>query len=197
MATILGVERTDPHQPMHSALTLQVTERVLAADGEGRTLDPGFLPLQALQKLRLEAALLGPAQIHPQQHLRPVLRLGSTGSRVDRHQGIVSILGAGELQFELELGQARSHLLEKIRNLLGLLALGDQLQPYGHLFGVLVELIESLQVAFQTAALLQQGRTLGRIVPEVRGLHLLVDFRQLLAQAPFVKGTPGDYRSAG
>jgi hypothetical protein len=45
---------------------------------------------------------LGPAQIHPEQHLGPVLRLGTTGAGLDIDKGIVLIEFASEHAPKLE-----------------------------------------------------------------------------------------------
>ena len=47
-------------------------------------LQAGLLALGRLEDLGLEAAPLGPAQVHPQQHLGPVLALGPARAGVDR-----------------------------------------------------------------------------------------------------------------
>jgi len=39
---------------------------------------------------------LGPAQIHPEEHFRPVLRLGAAGTRLDIEVGVVGVHFAGE-----------------------------------------------------------------------------------------------------
>src|SRR4030065_506078 len=44
------------------------------------TLDAGHLAVGLFDQLGLEAAPLGPAQVHAQQHGRPILRLGAAGS---------------------------------------------------------------------------------------------------------------------
>ena len=42
----------------------------------------------------VEAALLGPAHLHPQDHLRPVLGVGAAGAGVDRHERVARVVGA-------------------------------------------------------------------------------------------------------
>src|SRR4249920_2682021 len=55
----------------------------------------------------LEPAALGPAQVHAQQHLGPVLRLGAPRARVNRDDGVLSIVLAAEHLLDL----AGLHLL--------------------------------------------------------------------------------------
>ncbi len=45
---------------------------------------------------------LGPSQVHPQEHLDPVLGLRPPGARVDREDGVPGIVLAGEPGGEFE-----------------------------------------------------------------------------------------------
>jgi hypothetical protein len=45
--------------------------------------------------------LLGPAGIHPHQHLGPILGLGAAGAGVDFHVAIIGVGFAGEQAFDL------------------------------------------------------------------------------------------------
>ena len=64
---------------------------------------PASSPGDEVEHLGAEAAALGPAQVHAQQHLRPVLRLGAAGARVDGEDGVAVVVLAAEHQLELEL----------------------------------------------------------------------------------------------
>src|SRR5919109_640136 len=64
-------------------LSLEDPVRILAADREGRGLDPVLLPRALVDHLGLEAALLGPAEVHAQEDLGPVLRVGAAGVGLD------------------------------------------------------------------------------------------------------------------
>src|SRR3546814_4770090 len=69
---------------------------------------------------------LGPAHVHAQQHLRPVLRLGAAGAGVDLEVAVVGVGLARQQAFELALGGARLQGLELALRLVdaGLVALG-------------------------------------------------------------------------
>ena len=60
---------------------LQVPVGVVADDVERGALDARLLAVLPVDQLGLPAARLGEAQVHAQQHLRPVLRLGAAGAR--------------------------------------------------------------------------------------------------------------------
>jgi hypothetical protein len=77
---------------------------VLALDAERRALYARLLTLLVLDDLGLEAAPLGPLQVHLEQHLGPVLRLRSARAGVDGADGIAGVVLAGEHHLGLGLG---------------------------------------------------------------------------------------------
>ena len=91
MASIARVERRLAHQPVHAGLGAQPAVGVLTDDVHGRTLHAGNLAGGRLDDLGLEIVRLGPAQVHAQQHFRPVLRLGAAGAGLDIEKRIIGI----------------------------------------------------------------------------------------------------------
>ena len=67
---------------------------------------PASSPAWMSVMLALVAAALAPAQVHAQQHLRPVLALRAAGARVDGEDRVRAVVLAAE--HLLELGRARS-----------------------------------------------------------------------------------------
>ena len=63
---------------------------------------PASSPGVASISVGLEAALLGPAQVHAQQHLGPVLRVGAAGAGRDLHERGAAVVLAGEERGLLE-----------------------------------------------------------------------------------------------
>ena len=59
-------------------------------------LTPASSPGLQVDDLPLEASPLRPAEIHAQQHLRPVLRLGAAGAGVNGHDRILGVVLAAE-----------------------------------------------------------------------------------------------------
>ena len=92
VAAVGAVERAQADEPVHTALGLEEAVGVLALRGERRRLQSGLLPRARLDELRLEAAILGPAEVHPQQHLRPVLSVGAAGARMDGDDGVAGVV---------------------------------------------------------------------------------------------------------
>src|ERR687897_253725 len=88
---------------MDALLALQQPERVPTLDHEGRRRDPGLRTPLDLVELGAEAAALGPAQVHAQQHLGPVLGIRPTRTRVDLADGIALVVLAREQRSQLQL----------------------------------------------------------------------------------------------
>ena len=140
LAAVGGVERRQPHEPVHALLGAVEAVGVLARGAEGGRLDAGLLPRARLQQLDLEAAALGPAHHHPQHHLGPVLGVGAARAGVDGHERVAGVVLAGEQPLLLERGQA---LLDRGERLL---ELGGEL---GVLLGELDEPLEVVGVGLQ------------------------------------------------
>src|SRR5665648_303129 len=116
-----GVERAHTDQAMHAPLRLQQPVDVLALDGERGALEAGFVAFLRVVHLDLEGAALEPAQVHAQQHLGPVLRLGAAGAGMDGHDRAALVVLAAEeaqllpaLEIGLELGDAVHEFLEEL-----------------------------------------------------------------------------------
>ena len=102
-----GVERRQPHEPVHALLGRVEAVGVVAGDAERCRLDAGLLPGAGLEQLDLEAAPLGPAHLHPQHHLGPVLGVGAARAGVDGHERVARVVVAGEQPLLLGAEQAR------------------------------------------------------------------------------------------
>jgi hypothetical protein len=70
-----------------AVLALQVAVGVRSGDLETDVAIAGDVAGGLVQHLDLVAPLLGPAQVHPQEHRGPVASFAAAGSRVDLDQG--------------------------------------------------------------------------------------------------------------
>ncbi len=95
----VGVEGRNPHQPMHADLRLQQPVRVFALDFERGRFDARAFALQTIRHHRLHIVTLRPAQVHAQQHLRPVLALRAARARMDGHDGALRVVRARRAAF--------------------------------------------------------------------------------------------------
>ena len=91
-----GVERAYAHEPVYPPLGGQQAEGVLAGDGVGGALDPGLLAQRVLDGLDAVPVPLGPAPVHPGEHLRPVLRVDPALAGVDGEDGVALVVGSAE-----------------------------------------------------------------------------------------------------
>src|SRR5688572_13704993 len=68
---------------MHASFGAQPTVGIVADDVDRDTLDARHFAIADVDDFRLEATLIGPAPIHPHQHLNPILSFGAAGARLD------------------------------------------------------------------------------------------------------------------
>src|SRR5690606_38717601 len=103
VAAVTRIERRLAHQPVHARLRAQPPVGVLALDADGRALDAGDLPGRELDDLGLEPVVFGPAEVHPEEHFGPVLRLGAARPGLDVEERVRRVHLAAEHAPELEL----------------------------------------------------------------------------------------------
>src|SRR5580704_18269343 len=103
---------------MHAALGLEPAIGVGAADLDRRRLDPGALAGALLDPFDLVAVRLGPAHIHAQQHLGPVLRLGAAAAGMGLEIAVVGVGLARQQAFELALSGLVAQVCERRLGLL-------------------------------------------------------------------------------
>ncbi len=105
VATFVGVERGDPHQPMHAALGLGIPVGIVAADQQRHALGAGFLARLDIDHAHVKPAGLAPATIHPQQHVRPVTAFRAAGPGVDAQERVARVVRFAEEVLHLEIVQ--------------------------------------------------------------------------------------------
>ena len=88
---------------MDAAFRREIAERVLACDPHRRGLDAGFVAQLDIDDRSAEAVPLRPALIHPQQHIRPITRLGSARAGLNAEKGVIAIVWTGKQHPQLQL----------------------------------------------------------------------------------------------
>ena len=73
------------------ALALEISVGHRPADGDRGAVDARLLVVLAVEDLGVVVVVLGPVQIHPQEHLGPVVGVGAAVAGVDRQQGGVGV----------------------------------------------------------------------------------------------------------
>ena len=171
-----GVEGADPDQAVDAALGGEEAVGVLAAGDEGRRLQPGLLPRRGLGHLDVEAAPFGPAQVHAQEDLGPVLGVGAAGAGVDGDDRVAGVVLAAEEARLFELGQPRLDRRQlPLEFALDLVVFLGQLGEVTEFGDVGLEPAEHLQAAL--GAGVDGGGAGGGllVVPEAGGAHLLLE----------------------
>ena len=141
---------------------------------------PGLFALGLLDPVDLVAVLLGPARIHAQQHVGPVLAFGAAGAGMDLEVGIVGIGLAREQRLELAPRHLGLELPERVFGVADRLAvlLGFAQLDHGELVvELLLDAADGGELILERGALLHQLLRALLIVPE-RGV-----FRLLLSSA--------------
>src|SRR5215510_16451222 len=88
---------------MNTYLSRKQTVSIFAADGKCSAFDSRFLSGLFVDEFGLEPPAFCPAQVHPQEHLRPVLSVCSAGTGVYCHDSVALIIWSGEHHLRLGL----------------------------------------------------------------------------------------------
>src|SRR5438094_8464996 len=99
MAPVRLVEWRQPNQPVNAALRAEPAEGGLTRDSDGDALIAGLFTRRLVENLAVHLVAFGPAQVRPQQHLGPILRVRPPPAGLDADQGRVlgSPLGESEV----------------------------------------------------------------------------------------------------
>jgi hypothetical protein len=192
MAARRLVEWRDAHQPMDSGFRGHQAEGVLAGQQYRRALDARFVPGLIVDDLALEATPLRPAQVHAQQHLGPVLRLGAAGAGMDRDDRVGEIVFAGEHLLALGGVDFLLELVEPALEVAGdLLARARPFEQDPQVVVAPLEGLQQRQVGLDAAAALHDFLRLGLVAPEVRSAYVFFDVGEQLLETCCLKDTSG------
>ncbi len=178
---------------MHADLGLEPAVRIIALDAERRTLEPRDFARGRFEKLRLPALVLAPAQIHAQQHLGPVLRLGTAGTGLDVDERVRRIHLAGEHALELELADFRGEVVDVVgdrRDRAFVVLANCEIKQIAGLAERIGQRADAADDAIEARALLAELLRALRVVPDVRIFKLARNFFEALRLGIEVKDTP-------
>ena len=169
MPTIARVEGRFAHQPVNAGFCAQPAECVLSLKLDGGTLDTCDLAGGYLDQFGPEPLGLSPAQVHPQEHLSPVLGLGTSRARLDIKKGIVGIHLAAEhstkFKFFEHLQQAAYLPLDLPSRFLVVLG-RSHLQQVGGVGRAAIEFLDGVDNAFQGGSLAPKLLGPAGVVPD-------------------------------
>ena len=181
---------------MDTDLTQKIAVAVVSLSQEGHRLDTGFLTLLEVHDLGLVSPLFGPSQVHPQQHLGPILALGASGARMDRDDGVAGIVLPREKRVQFGLGEPFlkvPYLLPDI--FVDVLPLPLQFNQHLQVLQSVPALAGQLQAAVQITASPENVLGFLRPGPEGRIRNHFLDLSQFLFLGFDVKDTPKGCRS--
>ena len=146
-----------------------------------------------LNDLRRETPLLTPAQIHAQQHLRPVLGFCATGTRLNLQIGVSAIRLALKHAMELQRCQAGFkgiqfgvYVLEGVPVLVS----RGQLGQFAEVRQVVAQLGQNFDHMLEARSFPVQITSAALILPHLRVGKLQLYLFKALRLAIVVKGTP-------
>jgi hypothetical protein len=169
---------------MHAGLGLHVAVRVLAADHHGRALDARFLPRLIVEHLARPAFLFTVAEVHAQQHLGPVLRLGAAGSGVNGEDAVAEIVLAGELHRQLDGVDLPLELADQRLDVgFDVLPFALELEEHVQVVRFAVDRFACLDAFLDRGAAAADFLRLLLVVPEAGDAHFTLDFVELPARA--------------
>jgi len=138
--------------------------------------------------------LLGPTRVHAQQHLRPILALGSSGPGVDLKEAIIGVRFPGQqcLRFPTPgFGPQRRNRRFSLRDDRGIILGIAELEQGEMVVELLLDVGNRGETVLERGALLHQALRAVLIVPEVRILRLPVEVGQARLRAIEVKDASG------
>ena len=191
LAAALVVERRDAHQAVHAALAFEHAVRVLAADDERDRTQPGFIARRFFHDVRLVAVVLGPAQVHAAEHLRPVGRVGAARARADRHDRAVRIVRPVEVRRHLQLVERLDGARERRFGLgLGARLVAEHVEDLRRVGQRRVDGVDRIEIGAQVGDPLHDAaRPLG-IAPEIVRARARLELGYAAALAGIVKAAP-------
>src|SRR5215471_12766910 len=178
MPSFCRIEWGNAYQTMHTVLGLEIAIRVAPRDFESGALDPRFFARLEVEYFVSIPVRLGPPNVHPQQHVRPVLRLRAPGARVNGHQRICGIHLATQQRFELEMlnfqGQFCSLYLDFLEHL-RVVCLFYQIEQTEGLLNLTTQLLPAVHWDLQLRPSFQYLLSFFKLLPEFITRHLRLE----------------------
>ena len=199
MAARVRVERALADQAVNARFGAQISVRVVATYFYRRAFDASDFAFRFFEDFGFEPFLLAVAQVHAQQHRRPVLRFGTARARLDLDEAVVRIHRVVEHPAQLQLGDRVVEALGVVtdRSQGGFVLLfARQFQEFEEALGLVRSGFERFDQRFQLSFLLAKRLCFFGVVPDFRILQRQVGLFELPLQVGVVKDTSGVRRYA-
>ena len=172
-----SIKRRNADQAMDAFFRFQIAIGVFTFDAESGALDARFIAGLHIQDSQFIAIAFGPAGIHADEHLRPVLGFRTAGTGVEGNEGVALVVFAGQEEPHFPLLDILEQVVVLLFNIFGK---GSIAVFHGH-FQILAEVVSFADEFFVTFDFrLEKRRFLGnllgliRVIPEGRVTHLHV-----------------------
>ena len=175
MAARRRVERRNADQAVHAFFRFQIPVSVFAFNRKGCALNARFVAGLHIHDVDAIAVAFGPAHVHADEHLRPVLGFGAAGAGMEGDDGVARIVFIGKKQEDFPLFYVFHQFLILLFNFAGQIGIAffhGQLQVIAGILHPLHQLFMAFDFGFQLRRFLRNGLGLFRVVPKVRIAHL-------------------------
>ena len=197
VSTTGRIERADANQSMVAGFAMQITVDVIAFDQQCGIADTGLFSRRHVHFLNFKSSTLGPASIHPHQHLSPVGGICTTFTRLHSHISIGCVLGPRHRRLQLDLVHFNRQSLGRRSQLAHVLAAGIILSKLHQHLQVITgggQFPERCCHGFQLPQLIHDLSSPFLVPPEITVTHPIVDFLNASRFAAQVKDSPSDGR---
>jgi len=184
---------------MHARLGFGIAIGVGAAHRQRGALDPRLVALHQVHQIGFPAARFGPAGVHPQQHLAPVLGLHPTLAGVDREQRVVGVVRPAEHQgqfFAVKQVQQGARVALDLGFDLGVVLGLGQFQQFLQVAGLGCDAAPLVHLRLQRRQPLHHPLRVRGVVPEAGGGGLFGEPDYLVFFTGQVKVAPRSQRCA-
>jgi hypothetical protein len=141
--------------------------------------------------VRLVAVILGPAQVHAAEHLRPIGGVDAAGARANRDDRAVRVVRPVEVGRHLELveplGSARNH---RIGLGLSTFLVAEHLDDLGGVAQRRIDGIDRIEIGAQVGDPLHHLPSVVGIAPEIVSVRACFELGYAATLARVVKGAP-------
>ena len=116
LAFAFRIEGADSHQPMHAGFALQIAVGHRSANHQRGTGNAGLFIILPIEQFHRIAVLLSPLDVHPQQHLGPIVGVDAAVAGVDRENRARGVVRAVEQRLEFQIVEDRLDAVEFARH---------------------------------------------------------------------------------
>src|SRR4030043_106209 len=107
VAGMVSVKRGQPHQPVPPVFTFEIAIYIVSFNLDDSAFDTSLFSRGDIQDLSLIIMPLRPSQVHPEQHVCPILRLRPACTSMKSEHSISTIIIASKKLLALELFKPR------------------------------------------------------------------------------------------